>query len=424
MDENKIRKIIAREILDSRGWPTVEVDVYTDLGRVRSSVPSGVSRGKHEAVEKRDGGSRFLGKGTMEAVKTVNEVIATRLEGISCHDQVRIDQDLLQLDGTEDKSKLGANAILAVSLSVCRAGALSYQLPLYEYIARLAGKEASLIPVPWFNVIGGGKHAGGELAFQEYHILPVAANSFGEALQMGTEVYYYLKILLQQRLGSQSINVGDEGAFAPTLKEAEKPLELIMLAIDEAGYSGTFKLGMDIAANSFFKYGDYQLEGRDLKTSELLEVYKRLVERYPFTHIEDPFAEDDWEGWSALTAALGDKIQIVGDDLTTTNVERIIQADEKKACNSVILKINQIGTVSETIEACKFARDKGMVVCVANRSGETNDTFIADLAVGLGSLQCKFGAPARGERVAKYNRLVRIEQRLGEKAKYAGEKFL
>jgi len=417
--ENKINYILAREILDSRGHPTVEVDLHTGWGRVRASVPAGASRGVHEAKELRDSGSRYLGQGVLQAVTNVNEGIAPALLGEDCTNQRKIDEMLLELDGTGDKSKLGANAILACSMAVSRAGAFHKQQSLFHYIGQISDTDSFVMPVPWINLINGGAHAGNDLDFQEYHVVPTGAETFSEALRMGAEIYQYLRVILRQRYGEQAINLGDEGGFSPPLLKIEEPLQLIMNAAEEAGYEDDISLGIDVAASTFFKDEKYIVEGKSLGAKELLLIYVELHERYPLILIEDGYAQDVWEDWQNLTRKLGSKLQVVGDDLTCTNVDRLVEAVKKNACNSTIIKINQIGTISEVIEAVKYCREEGLEYCVANRSGETEDTYIADLAVGLGSKQCKFGGPARSDRTAKYNRLLRIEERLGDKAKFA-----
>lgn len=418
-NETKIRYVSAREILDSRGQPTVEVDVSTDLGRVRASVPSGESKGVHEAKELRDKGSRFLGQGVQKAIANVNEIIAPKIVGEDCTKQRQLDEIMLELDGTADKSKLGANGILACSMAISRAGAFCSRQSLFEYLASISGTKKVVLPVPWLNLIEGGVHAGNYLDFQEYHLIPNKAENFSEALRMGAEIYQYLRILLRQKYGKLSLNVGYEGGFSPNLKLLEEPFQLIMEASEEAGYKDKINLGVDVAASQFFKEGKYIVEGKSLRSEELLEVYIRLKERYPIILIEDGYDQDAWEDWQKMMRCLGSSTQIVGDDLTVTNADRISEAVQKKACNSVIIKINQIGTISEVIEVVKYCREVGLRMCVGNRGGETEDSYIADLAVGLGVEQCKFGAPTRGERTAKYNRLLRLEEKLADEAKFA-----
>jgi enolase len=424
-----IKSIHAREILDSRGNPTVEVDVTTDRGLFRAAVPSGASTGIYEALELRDGDkSRYLGKGVLKAVANVNDVIAPALVGKDPSNQEEIDQLMLKLDGTDNKGKLGANAILGVSMAVCRAGAAQKGLPLYRYIAELSGNKNILLPVPAFNVINGGSHAGNKLAMQEFMLLPVGASSFSEALRMGTEVYHHLKAIIKDKYGQDATNVGDEGGFAPNIQSNREGLELCKAAIEKAGYTGKVKLGMDVAASEFFTEGKYDLDfktknndGSQVKTrDELADLYKEFVRDFPVISIEDPFDQDDWEGYQKLNAAIGKEIQIVGDDLLVTNPRRIKTATEKNACNALLLKVNQIGSVTEALQAASLARQAGWGVMVSHRSGETEDTFIADLVVGLGTGQIKTGAPCRSERLAKYNQIRRIEEELGSAAKFAG----
>uniref|UniRef100_A0AAZ3QPR2 Beta-enolase n=1 Tax=Oncorhynchus tshawytscha TaxID=74940 RepID=A0AAZ3QPR2_ONCTS len=398
-----ITKIHAREILDSRGNPTVEVDLYTAKGRFRAAVPSGASTGVHEALELRDGDkSRYLGKGTVKAVDHVNKDIAAKLieKKFSVVDQEKIDQFMLELDGTENKSKFGANAILGVSLAVCKAGAAEKGVPLYRHIADLAGHKDVILPCPAFNVINGGSHAGNKLAMQEFMILPIGASNFHEAMRIGAEVYHNLKNVIKAKYGKDATNVGDEGGFAPNILENNEALELLKSAIEKAGYPDKIIIGMDVAASEFYKAGKY------ITGDQLGDLYKSFIKGYPVQSIEDPFDQDDWAAWSKFTAAVD--IQVVGDDLTVTNPKRIQQAVEKKACNCLLLKVNQIGSVTESIKACKLAQSNGWGVMVSHRSGETEDTFIADLVVGLCTGQIKTGAPCRSERLAKYNQLMRL----------------
>jgi len=427
-----ILAVHARMIFDSRGNPTVEVDVKTEKGVFRAAVPSGASTGIYEALELRDGDkSRFLGKGVDKAIANVNSIIAPKVIGLPVIDQSLVDKTLIELDGTDSKSKLGANAILGVSMAVCKAGAAQKGVPLYRHIADLAGHKNVLLPVPAFNVINGGSHAGNKLAMQEFMILPIGASSFSEAMRMGTEVYHNLKAVITAKYGQDASNVGDEGGFAPNIQSNEEGLELCVTAIKKAGYEGKVKLGMDVAASEFYENGQYDLDfktkgndGSHKKTgAELIELYKGFVEKYPVVSIEDPFDQDDWETYQTLTKAIGDKVQIVGDDLLVTNPKRIQKAIELKAVNALLLKVNQIGSVTESIEACKLAQSAGWGVMVSHRSGETEDTFIADLVVGLGTGQIKTGAPCRSERLAKYNQLLRIEEELGSAAKFAGASF-
>jgi len=427
-----IKKFHARQIFDSRGNPTVEVDVHTEQGLFRAAVPSGASTGIYEAIELRDNvKTEYLGKGVNIAVKNVNEIIAPKIIGKDVTKQEELDNFLIALDGTENKGKLGANAILGVSLAVCKAGAAAKGVPLYKHIADLAGNKNLLLPVPAFNVINGGSHAGNKLAMQEFMILPIGASSFSEAMRMGAEVYHHLKNIIKDKYGQDATNVGDEGGFAPNIQENKEGLELLKAAIAKAGYTDKVKIGMDVAASEFFKDGKYDLDfktknndGKFLKTGdELIGLYKEFVKDFPVISIEDPFDQDDWAHYAKLTADIGKDVQIVGDDLLVTNPKRIKQAIETKACNALLLKVNQIGTVSESIQACKLAQEAGWGVMVSHRSGETEDTFIADLVVGLGTGEIKTGAPCRSERLAKYNQLLRIEEELGSAAKFAGLKF-
>ena len=427
-----ITHVKGREIIDSRGNPTVEVDIKTTNGLFRASVPSGASTGIHEAVELRDGGSRYKGKGVLKAVKAVNEVLGPALIGKDASQQALIDDLCIKLDGTPNKGKLGANAILGVSLAVSKAGAAAKGVPLYQHYADLAGNKDLVLPVPSFNVINGGSHAGNRLAFQEFMILPVGAKTFTEAMIMGCEVYAILKSVIKSKYGQDACNVGDEGGFAPSIQSNYEGVELLMEAIKRSGYEKEVKIGMDVAASEFLtKDGTYDL---DFKTPNndgkmkyagpaLADVYKDLAKKYPIVSIEDPFDQDDWENYTAFTAAIGKDVQVVGDDLLVTNVKRIEEASAKKACNALLLKVNQIGSVTESINAVKLAKKNGWGVMTSHRSGETEDNYIADLAVGLCTGQIKTGAPCRSERLAKYNQLLRIEEELGSKAVYAGATF-
>mmetsp|Transcript_658 Transcript_658/g.685 ORF Transcript_658/g.685 Transcript_658/m.685 type:complete len:457 (+) Transcript_658:84-1454(+) len=427
-----IQSLRAREIIDSRGNPTVEVDLTTEKGLFRASVPSGASTGIHEAVELRDGGKRFKGKGVLKAVGNVNDTLAKNLKGWDVTKQREIDELMKKLDGTENKGKLGANAILGVSLAVAKAGAAAKGVPLYQHFADLAGNPHLLLPVPSFNVINGGSHAGNRLAFQEFMILPVGAQSFSQAMQMGCEVYANLKSVIKKKYGQDACNVGDEGGFAPPILDTYAGVDLLMEAIKQSGYEKEVKLGMDVAASEFLtKDGKYDL---DFKTAnndgsqvlsglELGNLYKDLIKKYPIVTIEDPYEQDDWDHYTTFTAEVGKNIQVVGDDLLVTNVSRIKTATEKKACNALLLKVNQIGSVTDSIDAVKLAKQNGWGVMTSHRSGETEDNYIADLAVGLCTGQIKTGAPCRSERLAKYNQLLRIEEELGANAKYAGANF-
>ncbi|XP_038677424.1 enolase 1a, (alpha) isoform X2 [Scyliorhinus canicula] len=426
-----ILKIHAREIFDSRGNPTVEVDLYTGKGLFRAAVPSGASTGIYEALELRDGDkTRFLGKGVSRAVKYVNMFLGPALcsQHVNVIEQEKIDKLMLEMDGTENKSKFGANAILGVSLAVCKAGAAEKGVPLYRHISHLAGHTQVILPVPAFNVINGGSHAGNKLAMQEFMILPIGAANFREAMRIGAEVYHNLKNVIKDKYGRDAINVGDEGGFAPNILENKEALELLKTAIDKAGYSDKVVIGMDIAASEFCREGKYDLDfksppnpSRYVTPDKLIELYMSFTQNYPVVSIEDPFDQDDWAAWTEFTKTA--KIQVVGDDLLVTNPTRIAKAIGEKACNCLLLKVNQIGTVTESIEACKMAQSNGWGVMVSHRSGETEDTFIADLVVGLCTGQIKTGAPCRSERLAKYNQLMRIEEELGQMACFAGRNF-
>ncbi|HEY4689328.1 MAG TPA: phosphopyruvate hydratase [Anaerolineae bacterium] len=414
--------VTAREILDSRGNPTVEVEVALEDGSWgRAAVPSGASTGEHEAVELRDGDkARYGGKGVLKAVENVNGVIADQVIGMDATDQVGVDEMLLDLDGTPTKSKLGANAILGVSLAVAKAAANSLELPLYRYVG---GVEARVLPVPMMNILNGGKHADDSTDLQEFMILPVGAPTFAEALRWGAETYAALKKVLKKR--GYNTNVGDEGGFAPSLKSNEEAFEVIMEAISAAGYKPGehIFLGTDPASSEFYENGKYVLkkEGKALSSAEMVEFYVRLAEKYPLISIEDGLAENDWDGWKMITARLGDRLQLVGDDLLVTNVEFVTRAIAEKACNSLLCKVNQIGTLTEAINASRLSQRAGWSVVVSHRSGETEDSTIADIAVALNAGQIKTGAPARSDRIAKYNQLLRIEEELGDSAMYAGK---
>lgn len=422
-----IKQVKAREIFDSRGNPTIEVDISTKDGLFRGMVPSGASTGIHEALELRDNTQRFDGKGVQKAVDNVNNILAKKLIGKDCTNQKELDQLMLDLDGTKNKSKLGANAILGCSIAICKAGAYSKGLPLYTYISKLAGNRKVVMPVPSFNVINGGKHAGNKLAMQEFMLLPIKARNFRHAMRMGVETYHNLKKIIKKKYGVDSVNVGDEGGFAPPLQSNEEALELLQKAISISGYEGKIKIGMDVAASEFYEDGNYNLNFKgtepELKSGkQMIKFYEKIIKKYDIISIEDPFDQDDFESYSELTKLVGNKVQIVGDDLLVTNVERIKTAIEKKSCNALLLKINQIGTISESIEAFKLSKKAGWGVMVSHRSGETEDSFIADLVVGLGSGEIKTGAPCRSERLAKYNQLLRIEEALKNPA-FAGLRF-
>jgi enolase len=419
---NTIIDIFAREILDSRGNPTVEVDVILEDGTIgRAAVPSGASTGAYEAVEKRDGdASRYGGKGVLGAVASVNGEIAEELVGMDASEQENIDAMMIELDGTPNKSRLGANAILGVSLAVAKAAADDAAQPLFRYVG---GTAARVLPVPMMNIINGGEHADNPIDIQEFMIMPVAAENIREAIRMGAEVFHTLK----KELSAAGFNtgIGDEGGFAPNLSSTRDALDFILKAIEKAGYKPgqDIYLALDCAASEYYVDGKYEMkgEGKSLTAAENVAYLEALVADYPIVSIEDGMSEDDWDGWVALNAALGDKIQLVGDDLFVTNPERIATGIEKKAANSLLVKVNQIGTLSETLEAVEMAHRAGMTCVMSHRSGETEDAFISDLVVALNAGQIKTGAPARSDRVAKYNQLLRIEDELGAAAQYAGK---
>ncbi|MDK7213758.1 phosphopyruvate hydratase [Corynebacterium pyruviciproducens] len=413
-----IEDLTAREILDSRGNPTVEVDVILADGAVgRAAVPSGASTGVHEAHELRDGGDRYLGKGVEQAVANVDEKISDAIIGIDATDQRLVDTTMIELDGTDNKSDLGANAILGVSMAVARAAADSAELPLYRYIG---GPTANVLPVPMMNILNGGAHADSGVDVQEFMIAPIGFDSFREALRAGSEVYHTLKSVIKEK--GLSTGLGDEGGFAPSVDSTKAALDLIVEAIKKAGFEPgkDIALALDVASSEFYDNGKYHFEGGEHTAEEMAKVYEELIENYPIASIEDPLQEDDWEGYTALTAAIGDKVQIVGDDFFVTNPARLKEGIEKKAANALLVKVNQIGTLTETFDAVELAHRAGYHTMMSHRSGETEDTTIADLAVALGCGQIKTGAPARSERVAKYNRLLRIEEQLGSSAHYAG----
>ncbi|MEU4693367.1 phosphopyruvate hydratase [Actinoplanes sp. NPDC023714] len=414
-----IEAIVAREILDSRGNPTVEVEVGLDDGTVgRAAVPSGASTGAFEALELRDGDKgRYLGKGVEKAVANIEDKIADELIGYEASEQRLIDQKMLDLDGTDTKSELGANAILGVSLAVAKAAALSAELPLFRYVG---GPNAAVLPVPMMNIVNGGAHADSNVDVQEFMIAPIGAPTFREALRTGAEVYHALKSVLKKK--GLSTGLGDEGGFAPNLPANAAALDLIAEAVQAAGFNlGTdIVLAMDVAATEFYKDGSYVFEGASKTTDEMIAYYSKLASDYPIVSIEDPLSEDDWAGWSAMTAELGNKIQIVGDDLFVTNPQRIARGIAESAGNAVLVKVNQIGSLTETLDAVDLAHRAGFKTMMSHRSGETEDTTIADLAVAVGSGQIKTGAPARSDRVAKYNQLLRIEEQLESAARYAG----
>jgi enolase len=417
-----IDRIIAREILDSRGNPTVEADVFTTDGIMgRAAVPSGASTGEHEANELRDGDDeRYLGKGVRQAVQNIEETIAPAVKGMDAADQLAIDHALIELDGTPNKSNLGANAILAVSLASARAAAESYDMPLYRY---LGGPLTRVLPVPMMNIINGGAHATNTIDFQEFMIVPVGAESFSDAVRMGAEVFHALKkVLVSRKLAT---GVGDEGGFAPDLRNDEDAITVILEAIDKAGYAAgkEVALALDCAASELYKDGTYVFKksGAGKKDADgMIELYRKWIDEYPIVSIEDGLAEDDWEGWKKLTTAIGDRCQLVGDDLFVTNTERLARGIENGVANAILIKVNQIGTLSESLEAIDMARAAGYLSVISHRSGETEDTFIADLAVASGAGQIKTGSASRTDRVAKYNQLLRIEEQLGGAAEYPG----
>lgn len=418
-----ITDIYAREILDSRGNPTVEVDVVLEDGTVgRASVPSGASTGAYEAVELRDGDKkRYLGKGVLTAVENVNEIIAPELVGFDATEQADIDQLMIELDGTPNKGKLGANAMLGVSLAVAKAAAASIGLPLHRYIG---GTNAKELPVPMMNILNGGKHADNNVDIQEFMVMPVGAKSFAEALRMNAEIYHQLKAVLKKH--GLSTSIGDEGGFAPNLASNAAALDMIVEAIKEAGYKPgkQVALAIDTAATEIYKDGLYNLAGEGLVKSaaEMVDYYEALVKKYPIVSIEDGLAEDDWDGWKLLTDRLGKTVQIVGDDLFVTNPVRLAKGIEKNVANAILIKLNQIGTLTETLDAIELAKRHGYTSVVSHRSGETEDSTIADLVVAINAGQIKTGAPARTDRVAKYNQLLRIEEMLGDSAQYNGRK--
>lgn len=422
-----IAEIRARQILDSRGNPTVEVDVMTDSGAVgRAAVPSGASTGAHEAVELRDGDARrYLGKGVLRAVQHVNKTLNEELRGLPISEQATIDAAMIKLDGTENKSNLGANAILGVSLACAKAAAIDAGQPFYRYIG---GVNARTLPVPMMNILNGGAHADNAIDFQEFMIMPLGASSFSESLRMGTEVFHHLKSVLKKK--GLSTNVGDEGGFAPNLRSNEEAIVAVMDAIVAAGYTPgkDMFIAMDAASTEFYdaatgKYVFKKSTGDSLSSAEMVDYWKSWVEKYPIVSIEDGLAEDDWEGWKALTKAIGSKVQLVGDDLFVTNVKRLSQGIQDGAANSILVKVNQIGTLTETLQAVEMAHRHGYSAVMSHRSGETEDSTIADLAVALGTGQIKTGSASRSDRIAKYNQLLRIEEGLGQDAVFGGKEF-
>jgi len=415
-----IKDVLAREILDSRGNPTVEVELKTEDGLFRASVPSGASTGAYEAFELRDGGERYLGKGVLKAVSNVNDILGPAVLGLDPTDQRAIDDVMIKIDGTPNKSNLGANAILGISLAASKAGAAATGLPLYAHYAKIAGNNEAkfTMPIPCFNVINGGSHAGNKLAFQEYFVIPTGAKSFKEAMQIGCEVYHTLGKIIKEKFGGDATLIGDEGGFAPPCDNREG-CDLIMEALKRAGYEDKCSIGLDVAASEFKVKGedmydlDFKYDGNKISGEALGELYQSLAADYPIVTLEDPFDEDDWDNWSKFTSKNGDKYQIVGDDITVTNPEKIDRAIKEGTCTCLLLKVNQIGSVTEAIDAVKKAKQAGWGIMTSHRSGETEDTYIADLAVGLCTGQIKTGAPCRSERLAKYNQLLRIEEELG-----------
>ena len=422
---SEILKIKAREVLDSRGNPTVEVDVVTEHGIFRAMTPSGASAGQHEALELRDGDkSRYFGKGTLKAVENINKKIVPKLIGLDPSAQETIDNIMLKLDGTENKDKFGANAILPVSMAITKAGAASKGLALFEYIGEMYGVIPHMLPVPMCNVINGGKHAGQENSIQEHMLMPTGAKSFNEGIRMISESYHHLAKILKNKFGAGGTLIGDEGGFAPAqIVDVDDRLDLMLKAVENAGYEGMMKIAMDPASSEFFYDGTYKIGKKSFSGGEMVDFYADLCNKYPIVSIEDGLAEDDWDSWVEMVKKLGTKIQIVGDDLFVTNTKRIQKGIELSAANSVLIKLNQIGSVTETLNAIKRAQDHGWTAVVSHRSGETEDSFIADLVVGTSAGQIKTGAPARSDRNAKYNQLIRIEEELDEQAEYPGIDF-
>ncbi|MFC6616405.1 phosphopyruvate hydratase [Deinococcus radiophilus] len=417
-----IEKVVGREVLDSRGNPTVEAEVYLSCGaRGRAIVPSGASTGTHEALELRDGGERYLGKGVQNAVKNINEALGPAVTGLGAGQQAEIDAVMMDLDGTPNKSKMGGNAILAVSLATARAAADALDVPLYRY---LGGSNAKTLPVPMMNVINGGAHADNNVDFQEFMVMPVGAPSFREALRYGAETFHSLKKVLSAR--GYNTNVGDEGGFAPDLKSNEEALEVLLEAIEKAGYEAgkDIKIALDPAVTEIFKDGQYHLEGEGkvLSTADMIDFWEDWVGRYPIISIEDALAEDDWDGWQQLTARLGDRVQLVGDDLFVTNPERLQRGIDLGVGNSILIKVNQIGSLTESMDAIELAKRSRYTTVISHRSGESEDAFIADLAVATNAGQIKTGSASRSDRIAKYNQLLRIEDQLGGRAVYLGER--
>jgi len=411
-----IARVHARQIVDSRGNPTVEVDVRLESGALgRAAVPSGASTGRFEAVELRDGGAEWGGKSVMQAVRNVETEIAEAVRGLDAADLAALDRTLIELDGTPNKRRLGANALLGVSLASAKAAAAEVGVPLYRF---LGGDGAHILPVPMMNVINGGAHAQNSIDFQEFMVVPVGADSFSEAMRTGAETFHALRELLHER--GLATAVGDEGGFAPDLQSAEVAIEAILEAAERAGHRERIGIALDPAATELYESGRYGVEGRSLDSGEMIELFASLAERFPIVSVEDGLAEEDWEGWSTLTRRLGGELQLVGDDLFVTNLERLRRGIETDVANAILIKVNQIGTLTETLAAISLARENGYAAVISNRSGETEDTTIADLAVATGTGQIKTGAPSRTDRVAKYNQLLRIEEELGDSARYPG----
>lgn len=425
MPDTKITEVKALEIIDSRGNPTVEVEMRTKAAWARASAPSGASTGTHEAMELRDGEKRYNGKGTRKAVANVNGPIAKLLLGMDCTKQREIDEALLKLDGTPNKGKLGGNATVATSMAVARLGAHAQGIPLSDWIGKVSKRTPNRLPVPFMNILNGGKHAGTNLSIQEFMIVPAGAKSFSEALQMGAEVYHILGKIVAKKYGVTARNVGDEGGFAPPINDARSALDCISSAISEAGYEGKVLMAIDSASSSFYdeQKGVYRLDGKEVKTDGLLKFYEEILGAYPVASLEDPFFEEEFDAFAELNRRVGKKTQIVADDLTVTNPIRVKKGLKMNSMSCLLLKLNQIGTVSEALDAAAMMFADGKCVMVSHRSGETSDYTISDLVVGIACGQIKAGAPARGERAAKYNELLRIEERLGSKAKYAGKDF-
>ena len=420
--ENQITKVKAREVLDSRGNPTVEVEVWSGSKMGRAIAPSGASTGIHEALELRDcNPKRFNGKGVLHAVENVNSIIAKTITGLDCTRQDQIDTTMIVLDGTPNKAKLGANATVATSMAVAKCAAACKNLPLYKSL----NTPANLLPVPMLNVLNGGKHAGTKLSPQEFMIMPVGANNFHEALRMAAEIYHILGTIVKERYGVSAKNIGDEGGYAPNMEMTSEALDCLMTAIEKAGYQKEVLIAIDPAASSFYdeKLKTYYIDGKHLTSGQLVDFWVEITKKFPIVSIEDPFQEEDFESFAALTSKIGSHIQVVGDDLFVTNVKRIKIGVEKHSANSVLIKLNQIGTITETVQAIELALQNGWTAVVSHRSGETDDATIADFVVGMGTGQIKTGAPARGERVSKYNQLLRIEDELIDNAKYAGKDF-